>query len=203
KMMHLSLSARVCLCSTVLVVATADLSVAAGATALTFTASYSALAVIGALKFLAAKLLLLSVVRSGRSNQSYGYNNGYYGSGHGSHRYRRSTMDNEVDHVFGSLRSIDLYGCGLRLVCELEQKNYSDLQDEERLVISLFGRNPAPPSYLSLRSPRTAYDYAAWMGATKMRSCGDLFNKCPLTAQQMIAQFRLATAHDNTGHLNL
>lgn len=97
------------------------------------------LAVLGALKLGAVALLALGYL--GNNNNDDGYSESGYGySGYEGHRHRRSAglhAPNE-DAVFALVSSMDSYGCGKQLICELEAKNEKELAEDEAILLRLF-----------------------------------------------------------------
>ena len=58
------------------------------------------------------------------------------------HRGRRAAAeldDDQEEAYFQLVEQVDTLGCGLRVVCELEAQEYSQLQADERIILSLFG----------------------------------------------------------------
>ncbi len=99
----------------------------------------TALAVLGVLKLGAAAILLASSL--GGEEESY------ESSGYGykrSRRVQRSAEQNAAigsnpDALFALVSSMDMYGCGKSLICELEAKSTDELFEDEVLILSLFG----------------------------------------------------------------
>ena len=53
---------------------------------------------------------------------------------------REAELDLEQEEAYFQLvEQVDSLGCGLRVVCELEAREYSELQADERIILSLFG----------------------------------------------------------------
>lgn len=44
-----------------------------------------------------------------------------------------------MEQYFAMVAAADLNDCGLKMVCELEAADPSTLQDDERLILALFG----------------------------------------------------------------
>jgi hypothetical protein len=91
----------------------------------------TALAVLGVLKLGAAALLLAASLRS-NDDQGYEYR---------KRRYQRSAVEgvtSNPDALFSLVASMDSYGCGKSLVCELEAKSSDELLEDEVLILSLF-----------------------------------------------------------------
>lgn len=86
----------------------------------------------------------------------------------------------------------DRFGCGLRLVCELEATPDEALSHEERLILGLFGRSPAPVNFDQLNTPKAGFQYAAFVGAkaASVAECASTFNQCPFDRATMIEAFQ-------------
>ena len=120
------------------------------------------IAAIGAIKLGAAAILLKLAVARGYQNSaldagvgaasgyaapeaSYGAPEPSYGapsSGYGAPKARGRrdvAYDTTPEGVFAVVSQLDLYSCGKSLVCELEAKHKSDLDDDEKLILTLFG----------------------------------------------------------------
>ncbi|XP_063588179.1 uncharacterized protein LOC134765444 [Penaeus indicus] len=86
----------------------------------------------------------------------------------------------------------DKLGCGMRLVCELEATPDEALSHEERLILGLFGRSPAPVNFDQLNTPKAGFQYAAFVGAkaASVAECASTFNQCPFDRATMIEAFQ-------------
>ena len=119
------------------------------------------IAVIGAIKLGAAAILLKLAVARGYQNSaldsgagggyaapeaSYGAPAAEYGapaSGYGAPKLGRGKRQANVpettpEGLFALVSSMDMYSCGKSLVCELEAKNPQYLDEDERLILTLF-----------------------------------------------------------------
>ena len=125
------------------------------------------IAVIGAIKLGAAAILLKLAVARGYQNsaldsgagyaapeasygapaQAYGAPEPSYGapaSGYGAPKLARGRRDAVYDSnttpegLFSLVSSLDMYSCGKSLICELEAKNKDHLEEDERLIMTLF-----------------------------------------------------------------
>lgn len=88
--------------------------------------------------------------------------------------------------------SSDKLGCGMRLVCELEATPDQALSHEERLILGLFGRAPAPVAFDQLNTPKAGFQYAAFLGAkaASPAECASTFNQCPFDRTVMMRAFQ-------------
>ena len=106
-------------------------------------ASFSGpLAVLGLLKIGAAAFMALNYFRAQNEREQYGYGYGYDQPHH--YRHKRSVeeaaAETNPEAFFSLVNSMDAYGCGKQLVCELEAKSqYTTLERDEALMIWLFG----------------------------------------------------------------
>ena len=113
-------------------------------------------AAIGAIKLGAAAILLKLAVARGYQNSALdsgvGAASGYaapepsYGApaaGYGAPKYRRGKRDVAYDTtpegLFSLVSSMDMYSCGKSLICELEAKDPKTLDEDEKLILTLFG----------------------------------------------------------------
>ena len=119
-------------------------------------------AAIGAIKLGAAAILLKLAVARGYQNSAldsgagasgyaapeagYGAPEPSYGapaSGYGAPKYRRGkrdvTYDTTPEGLFSLVSSMDMYSCGKSLICELEAKDPKTLDEDEKLILTLFG----------------------------------------------------------------
>ena len=106
-------------------------------------ASFSGpLAVLGLLKIGAAAFMALNYFRAQNEREQYGYGYGYDQPHH--YRHKRSVeeaaAETNPEAFFSLVNSMDAYGCGKQLVCELEAKsNYAQLDRDEALMVWMFG----------------------------------------------------------------
>jgi len=173
------------------------------------------IAAIGAIKLGAAAILLKLAVARGYQNSaldsgvgasgyaapeaSYGAPEPSYGapaSGYGAPKYRRGkrdvpAYDTTPEGVFAVVSQLDLYSCGKSLVCELEAKNKSLLDDDEKLILTLFG-DQKDLKNVDVRSAKAEYDLAAELGlASKSQVvCRQRYSSCPFTADEMMKALR-------------
>ncbi|XP_043246960.1 uncharacterized protein LOC122394266 [Amphibalanus amphitrite] len=106
-----------------------------------------------------------------------------------SRRGKRS-VENALkeDAIFNLVASSDAYGCAMKLVCMLEAKDDESLSDDDKFILTIFGRAPEAPSIDKMKSARGAYDYAAFMGHKfGVDACEELFHTCEATYETMIA----------------
>lgn len=91
--------------------------------------------------------------------------------------------------MFQLISSIDTFGCGKQLVCELEAKPRATLAQDEALMVQLFSKGKINPA-----SPKSEYDLAAELGmASKSQViCRERYATCPYTADEMMNAFRNA-----------
>ena len=114
------------------------------------------IAAIGAIKLGAAAILLKLAVARGYQNSALdsgvGAASGYaapeagYGapaSGYGAPKLKRGrrnvAYDTTPEGLFSLVSQMDMYSCGKSLICELEAKNKDLLDDDEKLILTLFG----------------------------------------------------------------
>jgi len=87
----------------------------------------------------------------------------------------------------------DRFGCGLRLVCELEATPDEQLGTDEKLILSMFGRQvkPATFSQLSAANPKSGFQNAAFIGknAKNVSECAEAFDQCPFDRATIMAAF--------------
>ena len=106
-------------------------------------------AAIGAIKLGAAAILLKLAVARGYQNSALdsgvGAASGYAApaAGYGAPKYRRGKRDVAYDTtpegLFSLVSSMDMYSCGKSLICELEAKDPKTLDEDEKLILTLFG----------------------------------------------------------------
>ncbi|XP_043235744.1 uncharacterized protein LOC122388608 [Amphibalanus amphitrite] len=129
--------------------------------------------------------------------RSFGGRRGGRGRGRRYRGRRDAVVALDVDQeeaYFQLVEQVDSLGCGLRVVCELEAREYSQLQADERIILSLFGSRPLPPTSNGLESASGKYQLAAFVGAQKKdaKRCARLFAKCPFSSEQLMAALRAA-----------
>ncbi|KAF0303053.1 hypothetical protein FJT64_002914 [Amphibalanus amphitrite] len=105
-----------------------------------------------------------------------------------SRRGKRSVEDGlKEDAVFNLVAASDAFGCAMKLVCLLEAKPDEGLTEDDTFILNIFGRDPQAPSIEKMKTPRGAYDYAAFMGKRfGADSCEELFHTCEASYQTMI-----------------
>lgn len=149
----------------------------------------TALAVLGVLKLGAAALLLARSL--GGEEEGYETSSGY---GY-RRRYARSAVEgtsHNPDALFSLVSSMDLYGCGKSLVCELEAKSSSEeLLDDEALILSLFADRKTKKN-VNPASAKAEYDLAAELGLASRSQviCRQRYASCPYTADEMMNALR-------------
>jgi hypothetical protein len=52
---------------------------------------------------------------------------------------RDVAYDTTPEGLFSLVSSMDMYSCGKSLICELEAKDKAQLDDDEKLILTLFG----------------------------------------------------------------
>ncbi|XP_042862947.1 uncharacterized protein LOC122247609 [Penaeus japonicus] len=99
---------------------------------------------------------------------------------------------NNADLFITLAANSDKLGCGMRLVCELEATPDEALSHEERLILGIFGRSPAPVNFDQLNTPKAGFQYAAFVGAkaSSISECAATFNQCPFDRATMIEAFQ-------------
>ncbi|XP_042874209.1 uncharacterized protein LOC122254550 [Penaeus japonicus] len=117
-----------------------------------------------------------------------GYYGGGYGHGYGYGRRRRSVddflEDELVQSVFRKASEEDDERCGLRLVCELAQKDPRDLTPEEiQILLPFRGLGESDGSAYG------DYDEAAWHGQ-EGHECQGQYEECQFNSGQMMGMLR-------------
>ncbi|XP_064118553.1 uncharacterized protein LOC135223727 [Macrobrachium nipponense] len=108
---------------------------------------------------------------------------GYYG------RRRRSLdeilEEDVLEDIYWQISNEDQDQCGLKLVCELAQKDPNDLSKEEFMILLPYrGRKEeVTTSYYGL------YDQAAWHGQ-EGHKCHEAFPLCAFTSAQMMLGYK-------------
>ncbi|XP_047470101.1 uncharacterized protein LOC125025859 [Penaeus chinensis] len=115
---------------------------------------------------------------------------GYYGR-----RRRRSLVafldDVEVRLAYNTIAAEDKDECGLRLVCELAQKDPRELaQDEIQILLPYRGAGTSDGSVYG------TYDEAAWHGQ-EGHSCTVSYPLCAFAAQQIMQEYRKYVSSNN------
>ncbi|XP_037089459.1 uncharacterized protein LOC119109807 [Pollicipes pollicipes] len=117
-----------------------------------------------------------------------GYSPGYYQPQY--YRRRRSTTGTgEVEQDFEKIMGQDKDQCGMRVVCELEAQAAlgDDVDDFGKLIISLFGSNPAPVPTSALDTARGRYNYAAYIGSkSDPETCAELYSTCQFSSKSIL-----------------
>ncbi|XP_047497165.1 uncharacterized protein LOC125044517 [Penaeus chinensis] len=85
----------------------------------------------------------------------------------------------------------DRFGCGLRLVCELEATPDEQLNQDEKLILSLFGRHVKPATFSQLGTPKSGFLYAAFVGSTakNVSECAEVFDQCVFDRETIMKAF--------------
>ncbi|XP_042862948.1 uncharacterized protein LOC122247610 [Penaeus japonicus] len=85
----------------------------------------------------------------------------------------------------------DRFGCGLRLVCELEATPDDLLSQDEKLILSLFGRHVKPATFSQLNTPKSGFLYAAFVGsnAKNVSECAEVFDQCIFDRETIMKAF--------------
>jgi len=159
-------------------------------------ASFSGpLAVLGLLKIGAAAFMALNYFRAQNEREQYGYGYGYDQPHH--YRHKRSVeeaaAETNPEAFFSLVNSMDAYGCGKQLVCELEAKsNYAQLDRDEALMVWMFGDRKGKKHEINPASAKSEYDLAAELGfASKSQIlCRQRYATCPYSAQEMMDVLR-------------
>uniref|UniRef100_T1IRR4 Uncharacterized protein n=1 Tax=Strigamia maritima TaxID=126957 RepID=T1IRR4_STRMM len=101
-----------------------------------------------------------------------------------------------MDLYFHMINEVDHQRCALRLICELETMEEDKLEYDERLIKALFGAKPKNISYQELKTPKGAYEYAAYLGSTTQsrQACSTIYSKCPYATEQMMSALRTASS---------
>merc|ERR1712106_588857 len=88
----------------------------------------------------------------------------------------------------------DKLGCAQKLVCMLEKTPDEKLNESEKLILNLFGRAPAPVKFNELNTPKSSFQYAAFVGANN-GNCVETYGECPFDRVQMMQAFAAASAN--------
>jgi len=118
------------------------------------------------------------------------------GRSHYHQRWRRDIeIQQETDMVLDMVAAADVYGCALKLVCLVESKPADQLSAEDELILQLFGNKPAPVAESEVRSARTAYFYAAYLGDSQGKdACQQIFHQCDASYDLMMNYVRAIKA---------
>lgn len=143
------------------------------------------LAVIGATA-VSAGAAGLAAASLGRKFRGFGRR----GGGSGRHHYRGRRAVDEVD--FDYIKSRDVRGCTLKVVCELETRPEDSLQDDERLLVQLFGDVASTNVMDKKRTTKDEYELAAFIGATSKdpRICRQVAPLCRYSVQDIMVYLR-------------
>lgn len=116
-----------------------------------------------------------------------GGNCGWCGGNYGRRRRRSITSfieDAEIQQVYAKISSEDKDQCGLRLLCELAQRDPRDLaEDEVEILLPYRGAGESDGSVYG------QYDEAAWHGQ-EGHACPEHYPLCGFTAQQIMDEYR-------------
>ncbi|XP_027208314.2 uncharacterized protein [Penaeus vannamei] len=115
---------------------------------------------------------------------------GWYG------RKRRSldeVMDKEaLEELYWKIAKEDQEKCGLRLVCELAQKDPNDLTGDETLLLLPYRGRPESSSQSSFGR----YDEAVRRGQ-EGRRCHEIYDACAFPHVELMAQYRANLTSDD------
>ncbi|XP_037780655.1 uncharacterized protein LOC119577053 [Penaeus monodon] len=92
--------------------------------------------------------------------------------------------DPKIQETYKEIAAEDKDECGLRLVCELAQKDPQALVPDEKQILA-----PYRGAGASDGSAYGAYDEAAWHGK-EGRSCAASYPLCAFAAQQIMQEYR-------------
>jgi len=115
----------------------------------------------------------------------------------GGRRGRRDAgVEDPMEELFQMVAEADQLDCGARVVCELEAREQSSLQADERLILSLFGSQPRLPIFAKHNTAAGKYQTAAFYGAAKksVGLCAKVFAKCPYNSELLMQAVRSANA---------
>jgi len=98
---------------------------------------------------------------------------------------------NNPDFFLTLATNSDQLGCGLRLICELEATPDELLNQDEALILSLFGRAPTPPKQSEIKFGSSGFKYAALVGslAKNVSECAQVFDECPWDRKTLMKLF--------------
>ncbi|XP_027212547.2 uncharacterized protein [Penaeus vannamei] len=100
--------------------------------------------------------------------------------------------DPKIRETYKEIAAEDKDECGLRLVCELAQKDPQGLAPDERQILA-----PYRGAGASDGSAYGAYDEAAWRGK-ESRGCAASYPLCAFTAQQIMQEYRKYVSSNET-----
>lgn len=113
-----------------------------------------------------------------------------YGWGHGRKRRDTSAVEETVvveDISADDIMSYDQLGCGMRLVCELAAVPVAELQDDEKLLLTLFGQGTKGEK----KAGKFSYTYAEALGRSgDADACVKTYPSCPYQSSQIMAAIR-------------
>nr|ABU41029.1 hypothetical protein [Lepeophtheirus salmonis] len=97
----------------------------------------------------------------------------------------------DPEAIFSLVASLDVHSCGKQLICELEAKNSTELEEDELLMLSLFGKNNKKMKY-NPKSHKAEYDLAAELGliSKSQALCRSRYTDCPYTAEELMSALR-------------
>ncbi|CAL8091024.1 unnamed protein product [Orchesella dallaii] len=139
----------------------------------------------------------------GHHGGHYEHHEEHHDEGHGWRRRRDvSSTDAETienfqayDPSFDQVLSFDSLGCGMRLVCELSAVPYTQLQDDEKLILELFGRDGKAPLATKMSKAKLTYTYASILGANAkdgVQACARVYAECPYARTKIMQSLREA-----------
>merc|ERR1711910_240207 len=105
------------------------------------------------------------------------------------YRQRRSAGGADRKSVMGLVAALDRSNCAKQMICQLSAKEEARLSSEERLVISLFGKEDR--RYTSKTSV-SEFGLAAKIGKASRSEaeCQNFYQSCPYTSSQMMTFFK-------------
>ncbi|XP_071539966.1 uncharacterized protein [Panulirus ornatus] len=120
---------------------------------------------------------------------------GWCGGSYGKRRRRSLTTfleDAEIQQAYNKIAVEDKDQCGLRLVCELAQKDPRDLaEDEIQILLPYRGAGESDGTNYG------DYDEAAWHGQ-EGHSCPENYPLCAFTANQVMDEYRKYVKNNET-----
>ncbi|CAG7729672.1 unnamed protein product [Allacma fusca] len=125
--------------------------------------------------------------------------NSHIAEGYDQRRYRRSLGKNENDVTgitfnpsLDEVLAYDELGCGLRLVCELSAVPQDSLQEDEKIILALFGGEEKLPDPYRATRGKLSYAYATLLGkaANDPQVCQKVYGKCPHQGEQIMEVLR-------------
>ncbi|XP_042214160.1 uncharacterized protein LOC121860840 [Homarus americanus] len=102
-------------------------------------------------------------------------------------RYRRSPVQskNNLEKTMEIIRSEDVSGCGLRLMCEVAGLRNQHLTMEEKAILDLVGPGQMPRSGFTPKGALQEYKLAKGLGQSG-GSCGQVYSTCPYSGAQLV-----------------